>query len=79
MKALTKLSILLALVVTGRLLRPSASTPAAQVASTTTTAAKPDALRFTFFTGTQTPEAVPANHRTDQRKAEANAESTMWF
>ena len=79
MKAFTKLSLLLALVVTGRLLRPSAPTATAQVASTTTVAAKPDALRFTFFTGTQTPEAVPVNHRTDQRKAETNTESAVWF
>gem|GEM_PF-4610479 len=79
MKAFTKLSLLLALVVTGRLLRPAASAPTAQVASTTTVAAEPDALHFTFLTGTQTPKAIPANRRTDQRKAEANAESAIWF
>lgn len=79
MKAFTKLSLLLALVVTGRLLRPSASTATAQIASTTTVAAKPDASRFTFFTGTQTPKAVPVNHRTDQQKATAITDSNIWF
>lgn len=79
MKAFTKLSLLLALVVTGRLLRPAASTPTAQVASTTTVAAEPDALHFTFLTGTQMPKAVPANRRTDQQKAEADTESAVWF
>lgn len=79
MKSIAKLSLLLALVVTGRLLRPATSTTAATAATTTIVAAGADALRFTFLTGTQSPQAVPVNRRTDQHKEQSTAEPVVWF
>lgn len=79
MKSLAKLSLLLALVVAGRYLRPtatSASAPQAQAALVSTT---PDTSAFTAFAPEPTLPVAPVNQRLVPVVSRPAPDSLAWF